>query len=120
MPQKYRENSLLYPDSHEIRHRKLIVSLGNAFVRLTARDRQKVIRILTQFTFGNANNIAYWVPWSKNELKRCNLQLIPISQKMANDLYRWGSELLKAGYNKRIALKRLLDELHYRRSIEKA
>ena len=44
-------------------------------------------------------------------MQACYLQLKSISQKMANDLRRWASELLKTGWNDRLALKSLMDEL---------
>jgi hypothetical protein len=98
--------------------RKLKVNLGNAYVRLTAADRRKVMRLLEQFTFGKASTASYWDRWSKDDAKSCCLQLQPISQKMANDLRRWASELLKTGGNDKLALKCLMDELIVRTWIE--
>ena len=69
------------------------------------------MRLLEQFTFGKTSTASYWDRWSKDDMKSCYLQLQPISQKMANDLRRWASELLKAGRNNKLALKCLMDEL---------
>ena len=104
------------PDGFKLR--KLIVNLGNAYARLSARDRRKVMRCLEQFTFGTNSSAAYWDTWSKDDAKRCYLQLQPISQKMANDLRRWAAELLKTGGNKKLAVKCLMDELIVRTWIE--
>jgi hypothetical protein len=104
------------PDSFKFR--KLIVNLGNAYVRLTAADRRKVMRALKQFTFGTANTASYWDLWSKDDAKSCYLLLTPISPKMANDLRGWASELLKTGGNNKLALKCLMDELTVRTWIE--
>lgn len=112
------EDPVSIPEPDEFKLRKLTVALANAYVQLAARDRQKVMRSLEQFTFGKKSSVGYWDPWTKDELKNCYLQLKPISQKMANDLRRWGSELFKAGWNDRLSLKVLMDELHVRRSIE--
>ena len=118
MEETYSEGPVSEPQPDEIKVRKLKVTLGNAYVRLAARDRQKVMRTFKQFAFGTKSSVSYWDPWSKDEMKRCYLQLKPISQKMANDLRRWASELLKVGWNNRLALKSLMDELDCRRSIE--
>jgi len=118
MEQTYSEAPVSRPQPEEFKLRKLKVSLGNAYVRLAARDRQKVIRAMAEFTFGKKSSATYWDPWSNDEMKRCYLQLKPISKKMANDLRRWASEHLKAGWNNRLALKALMDELDCRRSIE--
>jgi hypothetical protein len=118
MGQTYSEGPDSGPQPDEFKLRKLKVTLGNAYVRLAARDRRKVMRTLEQFAFGKKSSVGYWDPWSKDEMKRCHLQLKPISPKMANDLRRWASELLKVGWNNRLALKSLMDELDGRRSIE--
>jgi hypothetical protein len=76
------------------------------------------MRLLEQFTFGKTSTTSYWDRWSKDDMKCCYLQLHPISQKMANDLRRWASELLKAGRNNKFALKCLMDELVVRKWIE--
>jgi hypothetical protein len=99
----------LQPDDFKLR--KVLVNLGNAYVRLAARDRRKVMRLLEQLAFGKASSVSYWDRWSKEDMKRCYLQLQPISQKMANDLRRWASEHLKAGRNNKLTLKCLMDEL---------
>ena len=106
------------PDHSKLR--KFLANLGNAYLRLAAEDRLKVMRLLAQFTFRNANTASTnWDRWSKDHLKACCLQLQPISQKMANDLRRWGSELLKTGCNNRLAARYLMDELIARTWIEK-
>jgi hypothetical protein len=106
----------LQPDDFKLR--KLMVNLGNAYVRLAARDRRKVMRLLEQFAFGSASSVSYWDRWSKDEIKRCFLQMRPISPKMANDFRRWAAELLEAGRNNKLALKCLMDELEVRTWIE--
>jgi hypothetical protein len=118
MVQTHSEGTVPGPQPGEVKLRKLKVTLGNAYVRLAARDRQKVMRTLKQFAFGKKSSVSYWDPWSKDEAKLCHLQLKPISPKMANDLRRWASELLKVGWNNRLALKSLIDDLDCRRSIE--
>jgi hypothetical protein len=118
MVQTHSEGAVPGPQPGEVKLRKLKVTLGNAYVRLTARDRQKVMRTLEQFTYGKKSSASHWYFWSKDEMKSCYLQLKPISQKMANDLRRWALELLKVGHNNRLAAKSLMDELSCRRSIE--
>ena len=105
-------------ESRPDRIRKLLVKLGNAYVRLAVKDRRKVMRLLEQFAFGNASSVSYWDRWSKDDVRACCLQLQPISQKMANDLRRWASERLKRGENSKLALKCLMDELIVRTWIE--
>ena len=100
--------------------RKLVVSLGNTYVRRRTADRRKVMRALKQFAFGKAKEVSYWDRWSKEDAKRCYLLLKPISPKMANDVRRWASELLKTGNNNKLALKCLMDELEIRTWIEEA
>jgi hypothetical protein len=104
------------PDGFKLR--KLIVNLGNAYVRLAPRDRRKVMQFLERFAFGKASSALYRDRWSKDEAKCCCLQVQPISKKMANDLRRWASELLKTGGNNKFALKCLMDELIVRTWIE--
>ena len=106
----------LQPDEFKVR--KLIVNLGNAYVRLVARDRRKVMRLLEQFAFGKAST--YWDRWSADDMQACHLQLQSISPKMAKDFRRWSSELLKAGDNTTLALNCLIDELVCRIWIEEA
>jgi hypothetical protein len=111
MERIYSEGPASFTQPDEFKLRKLTVRLGNAYVRLGARDRNKVMRALEQFTFGTKSRVGYWDMWSKDELKCCYLQLKPISQKMAKDLRRWASKLLRLGHNNRLALKCLTDEL---------
>jgi hypothetical protein len=106
------------PQPDEIKLRKLMVILGNDYVRLAARERKKVMRALEQSAFGKKSSVGYWDPWSEDEMKRCYMRLKPISPKMANDFRRWASELLKVGRNDKLAIKSLMDELDCRRSIE--
>jgi hypothetical protein len=106
------------PQPGDFELRKLIVNLGNAYVRLAARDRQKVIRALKQFAFGKASSAFYWDRWSKDDAKCCHLLLKPISPKMANGFRRWAAELLESGRNNKLELKCLMDELEVRTWIE--
>jgi hypothetical protein len=107
----------LQPDDLELSN--LTVILGNAYVRLAARDRRKVMHLLEQLAFGKASSVSYWDLWSNDDMQACCLQMKPISPKMANDLRRWASVLLKAGNNNKLALKCLMDELTIRTWIEK-
>ncbi|MGD0157924.1 MAG: hypothetical protein ABSB50_17685 [Terracidiphilus sp.] len=114
-------NAGLQPDDFKLR--KLVANLGNAYVRLAARDRRKVMRALKQitfeqFAFGNASSVSNWDRWSKDEMKRCFLQMKPISPKMANDFRRWAAELLETGRNNRLHLNLLMGELEFRTWIE--
>jgi hypothetical protein len=106
------------PQPDDFKLRKLLVNLGNAYVRLTARDRRKVMHLLKQLAFGKASSASYWDLWSKDDAKSCYLLLKPISPKMASDLRRWTSGLLKTGGNNKLALKCLMDELTVRTWIE--
>lgn len=92
MAKAYSDGLVTGPQPNDFEIRKLIVNLGNTYVRLAARDRRKVMRALKQFTFGEASTALYWDRWSKDDIKRCYLQLQPISQEMANDLRRWASD----------------------------
>ncbi len=118
MDQTSSDGAVAEPQPDDFKLRKLRVNLGNAYVRLAVRDRQKVMRLLEQFAFGKASTASYWDLWSKNDAKSCYLLLKPISPKMANDLRRWASELLKTGGNDKLALKCLMDELIIRTWIE--
>lgn len=104
------------PDDFKLR--KLVVNLGNAYVRLAARDRRKVMRLFEQIAFGKASSASYWDRWSKDDMKTCYLQLQPISQKFANYMRRWAAQHLKTGGNNKLALKCLMDELECRTWIE--
>ena len=106
------------PQPNDFEIRKLVVNLGNAYVRLAARDRLKVMRALKQFAFGKNSSASYWDRWSEDEMKRCFLQMKPISPKMANDFRRWAAEHLEAGRNNKLVLKCLMDELEVRTWIE--
>ena len=118
MRNTYSEASVTAPQPDEIKLRRLKVTLGNLYVRLAARERRKVMRLLEQFTFGKKRSAADSDPWSKAEMKLCYSQLVPISQEFANDFRRWASELLRVGHNNRLALRCLLDELEVRTWIE--
>ena len=98
--------------------RKLVVNLGNAYVRLAAKDRRKVIRLIEKFAFGNASSVSYWDRWSKDEMKRCFLHMKPMSPKVANDFRRWANELLKTGRNNKLQINILMCELEVREWIE--
>ena len=93
------------PQPNDFEYRKLMVNLGNTYVRLTAGDRRKVMRALEQFAFGKAKEASYWDRWSKEDVKSCVLQVKLISPKMANDLRRWASELLKTGAQQQVGLE---------------
>jgi hypothetical protein len=118
MAKPYSEELVAGVQPYDLKLRKLVFNLGNAYVRLVARDRRKVMRLLEQFAFGKNRTASYWDRWSKDDMKCCYLQLQPISQRMANDLRRWASVLLKAGRNNKLALKCLMDELVVRKWIE--
>lgn len=118
MGKTYSEGSAAGVPPNDFKLRKLIVNLANAYTRLTARERRKVMRALEQVAFGKAGIASYWDRWSKDDMKCCYLQLQPISQKMANDLRRWATEFLKTGRNNELALKCLMDELEIRTWIE--
>lgn len=102
------------PQPNDFEIRKLTVKLGNAFVRLTAAKRRKVIRAFKEFAFGNARSVSYWDRWSEDEMKRCFLQLQPISPKIANGFRRWAVKHLETGRNNKLVLKCLMDELEVR------
>jgi cellobiose phosphorylase len=115
-PKNSNRDEGLQPDF--VKLRKFVVNLGNAYVRLAAKDRRKVMRLLEKLAFGKASSVSYWDRWSKDDMKSCCLQIQPISQKMANDLRRWASELLETERNKKLDLKCLMDELIIRTWIE--
>jgi len=106
----------LQPNEFEIR--KLTTKLGNSLVRETAAKRRKVMRILEQFTYGNAGSVSERDLWSKDEAKTCYLLLKPISPKMANYFRRWTSEHLKSGRNYKLVLLSLIGTLEVRAWIE--
>jgi hypothetical protein len=112
------EGPVIGPQPDNLKLRKLIVRLGNAYVRLTPRDRRKVMRLLKQLAFGKADSASYWDLWSKDDAKSCYLLLRPISTKMSNDFRRWTSEHLRARGNCKLVLKCLMDELEVRTWIE--
>ena len=102
----------------DLERRKLVVNLGNIFVRLTLAKRRKAMTLLERFTFGNSSSVSYWDSWTKEDSQSCYLRLKLISPKMANYFRRWASELLKTGGNNKLALKCLLDDLTTRTWIE--
>ena len=102
----------------ELKIRRIVVNLGNVFVRLTAADRKKVLRILEKVAYGKTGTTFYWDCWSEDDMRACHRQLKPISQKMAYGWSRWASLHLKAACNNRLAMKRLVDELVCRTWIE--
>jgi hypothetical protein len=118
MAKKCSVGSVAGPQPDRFKLRKLEVNLGNTYVRLAARDRRKVMRVFNEFAFGKAKEAYYWDRWSKEDAKSCVLQLKPISPKMANDLRRWASVLLKTGENNKLTLKCLMDELEVRTWME--
>jgi hypothetical protein len=102
------------PPPECLEFRRIVVGLGNAYVRLATRDRWKVLRALKEFAFGKANTASYWDIWSKDDVERCCVKLKPTSPKMANLLSRWASEVLRIGRNNKLTLKCLMDELEVR------
>ena len=114
MEQTYSDGSVAQPQPDAFKLRKSVVNLGNAYMRLAAPDRRKVLCLLDNFLLGKAGPASTWDRWSKDEMKSCYLKLQPISQKMANDLRRWASELLKTGRHDRFAVCVLKDELQER------
>jgi hypothetical protein len=91
-----------------------VVNLVNEYLRLTAPDRRKVMRLLDKFFLGQADTLPTWDPWSKDDMQACYLQLQTISQRVSNDFRRWASGLFKAGRNYRFAVGLLKDELQER------
>lgn len=96
---------------------KIVANLGNIYVRLAARDRRKVMRLLEQVIDKNTGTYD-WDRWTEDEERACYLQLQPISQKMANGWRRWASAHLKAGQNYLCAIRFLVGTLTWRRWIE--
>jgi hypothetical protein len=102
------------PQPDVFKLRRLGVKFGNAcmrvatpdrrkVMRLAAPDRQRVKQILEQFTFGNITTGSNRGTRSKDDIKRCYLQLHSISPKIANDFRRWAADLLKAEHDYRLA-----------------
>jgi hypothetical protein len=104
----------------DLERRKLVVNLGNIFVRLPPAKRRKAITLLERFTFGKASSVSYWDRWTKEGSQSCYLRLKLISPKMADYFRRWASEPLKAGGNIKLALKCLVDDLTIRTWIEES
>jgi hypothetical protein len=50
------------PDDFKI-HR-LLVNLGNAYVRRSAAERRNIMRAFNKFAFGKAKSASYWDLWS--------------------------------------------------------
>jgi hypothetical protein len=71
MEKTYGEESVAVPLPDDFKLRKLVVNLGNAYVRLTAADRRKVMRLLEQLAFGKASSASYWDCWSMDDMKSC-------------------------------------------------
>ncbi len=109
MAKNYNDGWFAEPQPNDFKFRKLLVTLGNEYVRQTAANRRNIMRALKKFTFGKADEVSYWDRWSKDEAKSCYLALKPISPQMANDFRRWASALLKSGDNNKLALKCLID-----------
>jgi hypothetical protein len=101
---------------------KAEVKLGNAFVRLTAKDRRKVLRLFEHLLYGKlqgkVGSSPFWDQWTEDDMLAFYQQLLPISQKMANDWRGWACEYLKGGCSIRAAVEFLVDELAFRRWIE--
>jgi|HubBroStandDraft_1064217.scaffolds.fasta_scaffold433052_1 hypothetical protein len=51
----------------DLERRKLVVNLGNIFVRLTLAKRRKAMTLLERFTFGNSSSVSYWDSWTKED-----------------------------------------------------
>lgn len=106
------------PPPEDLEFRKILVGLGNEYVRLGARERRKVMRALKEFAFGKAKTASYWDVWSEDEAECCYSKLKFISSKMANLFRRWASAILTVGRNNKLGLKCLMDELEVRTWIE--
>jgi len=106
------------PQLDDFKIRKVEVNLGNAFVRLAAKDRRKVLALLKRHGYGKTGTISNWDRWSKDDMKCCYQQLQPISQKMANDLRRWASLHLKTERKYRFAIISLAEGFECRRWME--
>jgi hypothetical protein len=112
------EGLLAGPQPNDFKIRKLLVSLGNTYVRCTPAERRNIMRALKTFAFGKAKSISLYDTWSEDDAKTCDQTLKAISPKMANDFRRWAAELLRDGRNIVGNVKRLEDELVVRASIE--
>jgi replication-associated recombination protein RarA len=119
MHQTSNQSRAAEPQVDTIKLREVKVNLGNVFVRLAAGDRRKVLRLLEQLVYKKTGTTSYRDRWSKDDMRACYLKLRAISQKMANGFRRFASMLLKAGHNNCLAMKCLVDELVWRRWIEK-
>ncbi|MFZ0959760.1 MAG: hypothetical protein WAO35_02565 [Terriglobia bacterium] len=115
MKKTHREGSVAVTWPDDDKFRKVNAKLRNAFMRLAASDREKVMRIITQFTFGKACSISYWEWSSKENLESCYRQLQRISQKMAEDLRSLASELLRLKPGYYLALKSLTEKARRRK-----
>ncbi len=110
MEKTHRKGSVAVTWPDDSKFRKVNARLRNAFMRLAAPDREKVRRIIAQFTFGKACSTSYWEWSSKENLESCYRQLQRISQKMADDLCRLASELLRLKPGYYLALKSLTEQ----------
>jgi hypothetical protein len=118
MNQTQNQGSDAGPQLDTIKVKKIVVNMGNTYVRLAARDRRKVKRLIEKVIFKKADSAYYWDRWTKEEMQACYMQLLPISQKMANGWRRWASAHLKAGENYCLSINVLMDTLICRRWIE--
>jgi cellobiose phosphorylase len=82
-----------------------------AYVRLPARERRKVLRLLQRLAYRKTGTNSYWDRWTTDDMRACYLKLQPISQKLANGWRRWASPHLKAGLNYRLAMIVLVDSM---------
>lgn len=119
MSKEKKEGRHAGPQADALKLRKATVNLGNTFVRLAARDRRKVLRILERLAFRkNGKYSHYWDRWTADDSGACYLQLQPISQEFANGWRRWASKLLQTGDNCDLRLECLMGELVCRTWIE--
>ncbi len=123
MAKNHSDGSVAEPQPNDFKFRKLLVNLGNEYVRLaTANRRSTIMRALKKFTLSvkppMKAPIHIGTAGPRMICGSCYLALKPISPQMANDFRRWASALLKSGDNNKLALKCLTDGLVIRTWIE--
>ena len=95
----------------ELRLDRLLGKLVKAYGRLAEPDRQRVKRLTFEFSSGKTSTASRHHAWTKADIKRCYLQLQPISQKMANDFRLWASEYRETEHQFRLAFGSLIADL---------
>lgn len=111
MSKAFNGGPIAKPQPDDLKLRKLVVKLGNAYVGLSTQDRRKVLRLLERVIFGEKTAVSFWDRWSQEDMRACYTQLQPISQKIAKVWHRWASEHLKTGHNICLVVRCLMDEL---------